>query len=181
MATDRVRVSSADPQTEAGYGGRYEEDSFDYPAPMPGTSGARRVAEPPAPADVPPPPESQVPAGEETDAARGSLGRFVTGRRGLLLPVAAGLVILVGLGAVLSRTGDTGSSTPGPGGTAQVSAPRSPAQLPSEPSAAASPPASAGGGAGLPVATPPQTGLNDDEDGGQEDQGREDGARSGDG
>lgn len=188
---------------EGGYGDRYAEDSFDYPerpSPAPAQSwsaGERPTGFVPAvgtadeesgSADV-----GRRAGGDRSRPAGG--GRQVAARRRPALMVAAGLVVMSGFGVALSMVSDTVStdSVPsGSGGTAQVSAPKSPTEpsLPPDATVSASPPATGGdGGDGASVAPSP-TGLfpsarerGEDEHGedGREDREREDGDRADDG
>ncbi|MFF4361631.1 hypothetical protein [Streptomyces sp. NPDC001604] len=193
MASDHVERTQVIPTTEQGYGGRYEEDSFDYPSAVPVDRSRVEEAPPMGHDALPssgPEPESET---EEKSAAAGprSLGQLAVARRGLVLSVAAGLLALGGFGAALSMVSDTVSSDPSPGGTAQVSSPTSPAAQPPAPSAPASSPVDTGAipGGTVPAAPSPTSaatsagapGQGDHQEDGQDDQEREDGDRSGDG
>lgn len=140
-----------------GYGDRFEEDAFDYPSPQATHAWSADAA-------------SATDAGETDTAlhapaegrrragstARGSDGwqQAVSRHRSVLIAAAA-LVVLSGFGFALSSVSETVSSNPTPGGTAQVSAPRSPTAPPLPPDVTAGP-ASPGGGAGT-AAAPTQT------------------------
>ncbi|PWI10205.1 hypothetical protein DIZ27_14180 [Streptomyces sp. NWU339] len=101
------------------------------------------------------------------------------------LLIAAALVLLAGFGLALSTVSETVSSTPGPGGTAPVSAPKTPA-LPPDATVPAKPPGNAAGTSAWPAQTSPSPSSDDhrddergqDDEHGQEDQGREDDDRS---
>ncbi|MFF7189795.1 hypothetical protein ACFZAR_32235 [Streptomyces sp. NPDC008222] len=194
MASDPAHRTQTMPATDEGYGGRYEEDSFDYPSAAPAAPGLGE--EVPAERDALPSSEPQAGSeskAEETSPATGlrGLGELAAARRGLLLSVAAGLLALGGFGTALSMVSDTVSSDPSPGSTAQVSSPTSPVAQPPAPSQAASSPTDAGA---LPGGTSPTSpsptgavtsaaapGTGDHQEDGQDDQEREDGDRSGDG
>ncbi|MFF0001579.1 hypothetical protein [Streptomyces avermitilis] len=98
-----------------------------------------------------------------------------------VLMAAAALVVLGGFGFALSSVSETVSSNPTPGGTAQVSAPRSPTAQPLPPDPAATPesPGGAAGTAAVPTQTSSSPGAGEDRDRdkehGREEQGREDG------
>ncbi|MEU5592604.1 hypothetical protein [Streptomyces sp. NPDC020298] len=166
---------------QGGYGDRFEEDAFDYPSlspspawPSQGCSAAPAEA---TAADV----ELEAEAvGSRRSRARekSRQGHTAVRNRSALTAVAA-VVPLSGFGLALSTVSDTVTSDPSPGGTAQVSAPRSPgapsllpeATLPAQPPGGtvdtATPPAQ--------TAVPPVTGDRGDDDHGEEEQGREDG------
>ncbi|MGW2784247.1 hypothetical protein ACWC3X_23770 [Streptomyces populi] len=92
---------------------------------------------------------------------------------------AAALILLGGFGLALSTVSDTVTSNPDPGGTAPVSAPKSPGLPSYPPSATASdePPTEAVSPAVTPVPTASSSGADDHrgDDDGKEDPGREDG------
>ncbi|MCX5555364.1 hypothetical protein [Streptomyces sp. NBC_00038] len=197
-ATDATAVLDTEGlgPSEAGYGARYAEDSFDYPSPAPSQSWAVGVPPPGPGQDDNPATESDSADGGQRRAgpvgAR-SAGRWqqLAVRRRPALSAAAALVVMGGFGLALSVVSDTVSSNPVPGGadgTAQVSAPKSPAapSPPSEATASAPPPAGSGAGAAptasaLPTGLPPGTGERRDDEGGgdgREDHGREDGDRA---
>ncbi|GAA2657908.1 hypothetical protein [Streptomyces vastus] len=197
---DATAVLAADTfdSADGGYGDRYAEDSFDYPdhpSPAPAQSWSA--------GELPPGFASAVGAAEESESAdvgqrradgdrSRPAGRWqqVAAWRRPALVVAAALVVMSGFGVALSMVSDTVSSDSvpsGSGGTAPVSAPKSPPEssLPPDATASVSPPAAGGaGGDGASVAPSP-TGLlpstgeqGDDEHG--EDGGREDGDRADD-
>ncbi|GGZ40639.1 hypothetical protein [Streptomyces bluensis] len=186
MATDPVRRTPVDPEMEAAYGGRYEEDSFDYPSSAPARPVV--VVEPPASRDRAKESASEPRSAEQPKAGRGVLGQLVAVRRNVLLAVAASLIVAGGLGVGLSVIGDTVSSDPAPGGADQVSAPRTPTPPPSVPGASTpvSDPTSGGtasGGTGANVTVPPQAAPSqpatpDRHDEDRRDPEREDGDRA---
>lgn len=180
--TDAEQTAILDPVPGApatgSYGDRFEEDAFDYPS-----SGAYSWSVDPAPRGTGEPvAEPQEPAAHRaarTRAVRSTDGwRHAAVRPRSLLTAAAALVVLGGFGLALSTVSD---SPTGPGGTAQVSVPKSPTTLPVSPTppVTTEPP----GNAVSPTAAPTQTsvppGASDDRDRGEkqgrEDQGREDG------
>ncbi|SES31103.1 hypothetical protein SAMN04487983_10425 [Streptomyces sp. yr375] len=164
-----------------GYGDRFAEDAFDYPSSAarsesadPALTGAGEpVAEPQASAG------QQGPRGRAVRSADGWREAAVR-HRSVLTGVAA-LVVLGGFGLALSTVSDTVTSPPSPGGTAQVSVPKSPTTQPVSPAppATTEPP----GDAVSPATTPTQTSLSPGtgedrdrgEEHGREDQEREDG------
>ncbi|MGI3222644.1 hypothetical protein ACRJ4B_00170 [Streptomyces sp. GTA36] len=201
--TTAVLAADALGSAEGGYGDRYAEDSFDYPdRPSPPSAQSWSAGE--QPPDIVP---GVGPADEESGTAEmrqrraggdrtRPAGRWqqVAARRRPAMMAAAALVAMSGFGVALSMVSDTVSSDSVPsgwGGTAQVSAPKSPIEpsLPPDATASASPPAAGGvGGDGASVAPSP-TGLlpsgerGDDEhaEDGREDREREDGDRADDG
>ncbi|WP_333740098.1 hypothetical protein [Streptomyces sp. IBSBF 2806] len=187
--TDAEQTAILDPVPGApatgSYGDRFEEDAFDYPSssthswsadPTPGSAG-----EPVA--------ELQEPAAHRaarTRAVRTTDGwRHAAVRPRSLLTAAATLVVLGGFGLALSTVSDTVTSPTGLGGTAQVSVPKSPTTLPVSPTppVTTEPPADTVSPTAAPTqaSVPPGAGEDRDrdrergEDGGREDQGREDG------
>ncbi|MFE4703505.1 hypothetical protein ACFRIC_41270 [Streptomyces sp. NPDC056738] len=197
-----VLAAGALAPAEGGYGDRYAEDSFDYPDhPSPAPAQSWSAGEQPpgfAPA-VGPAEESDSadvgPPGADGDRSRpAGPWRQVAARRRPALMAAAALVAMGGFGAALSMVSDTLSSDAvpsGSGGTAQVSAPKSPNEQspPPDATASASPPAAGGaGGAGVSAAPSP-TGLlpsareHGDERGedGREEHDRQDGDLTDDG
>ncbi|MFJ8600034.1 hypothetical protein ACIREM_15165 [Streptomyces shenzhenensis] len=99
------------------------------------------------------------------------------------LTVVAALVLLGGFGLALSTVSDTVTSTPDPGGPAQVSAPRSPGapSLPPDATLPAGPPGAAvdTAVASTQTAVPPVTDDHGDDGHREEEQGREDGDHDG--
>ncbi|MFJ9729626.1 hypothetical protein ACIRP3_43615 [Streptomyces sp. NPDC101209] len=186
MASDPTHRTHVMPAAEQGYGGRYAEDAIDYPSAPPRSPEMGEEA--PAGRETRPSPEPEP----ETETAKRSaaagmrnLGQLAAARRGLVLSAVAGLLALGSLGAALSMVSDTVSSDPSPGGTAAVFSPTSPAAQPPAASGPASSPADAGS---LPADTVPATPTHtaapsdgDHQEGGGDDQEREDGDRSGDG
>ncbi|MDX2675373.1 hypothetical protein [Streptomyces soliscabiei] len=196
MATDPEQRTWVIPVIQDGYGGRYEEDSFDYP------SSAEPVG--PGPTEEPPPAADDALASDaapeppsEADERPGpsgsnSLGQLVAARRGLVLAVLAGLLAVSGVGVSLSMVSDA-VSDPGPGSAVQVPAPTPPAEQAPAPSAPPSSPADASSVPGGTASSAPSrtgqtpgagTGARDEGEGrddGLEGQEREDGGRSGDG
>ncbi|WP_328690129.1 hypothetical protein OHA74_13285 [Streptomyces phaeochromogenes] len=168
-ATAVLAAGAFDP-AEGGYGDRYAEDSFDYPdhpssaqswsaggAPPDFTPAVGLAAEPDG-VDV-----GRRRAGGDRSRPAGR-GRQVAVRRRPALMVAAALVAMGGFGVALSMVSDTLSSDAvpsGSGGTAQVSAPKSPTEPSPPPDATASaPPPAAGGADGDGTsAAPSPTGL----------------------
>ncbi|WP_200309264.1 hypothetical protein [Streptomyces adelaidensis] len=203
-ATEATAVLAVDAlnSAEGGYGDRYAEDSFDYPdRPSPAPAQSWSAGEPP-PGSAPP-----VAPAEDSDSADGeqrrtdedrsrTAGRWqqlAARRRPALMGVAA-LVVMGGFGAALSMVSETVSSDSvpsGSGGTARVSAPKSPAEPSPAPDVAASaaPPAAGGAGDGVsvtssPTGSVPGAGEEGDDEHGEderEDRGREDDDRAGDG
>lgn len=175
-------------RAEAGYGARFDEDAFDYPSPAAwdarsGDESQRDPVDTTVPVDEP---DTAGRAHGRGHAREAPGWRQLVARRRPLLAVAATLVVTGGFGFALSAVSDTVTSDPAPGGTAQVSAPKSPTERPQSPgvTASATPPGS--GAAVLPTPTGSTSATSDrraDEHGGgggQEDQQREDGDRSGD-
>lgn len=164
-----------------GYGDRFAEDAFDYPS---STSHSWSADQAPTGADElgtePRPSAGRHGSGAGAVRSREGWRQAVVRPRSALLAVAA-LLVLGGFGMALSTVSDTVTSPATPGGTAQVSAPKSPTTqpLPAVPPAATGP----SGGAGSPAATPTQASLppvvGEDRDRGEdherEDQQREDG------
>lgn len=183
--TEQTAIFDTVPGASAphGYGDRFEEDAFDYPSPQAtharsadaasGTTAGETDTAPHAPA------EGRRRAGstaQGTDAWQ----RAVSQHRAVLIAAAA-LVVLGGFGFALSSVSQTVSSNPTPGGTAQVSAPRSPTAQPLLPDVTAIP-ASPGDGAGTATAptqtiSPSATGVGQGpgEEHGREEKRREDG------
>ncbi|MEU5278569.1 hypothetical protein AB0G87_19395 [Streptomyces asoensis] len=169
--------------TPRGYGDRFAEDAFDYPSPQ--ATQAWSADAPSATADEETDTASQAPTQGRARAdnrARGAgTWQQVTGRHRTVLMAAAALVVLGGFGLALSSVSETVSSDPHPGGTAQVSAPRSPTAqpLPPDPAATPEPPGGAAGTTASPTQTSssPSAGQDRgrDEKHGREEQGREDG------
>ena len=136
------------------------------------------------------PPPTPGPADESpwdpVDTAGPADGQQLATRRRPLLALAATLVVIGGFGSALSAVSDTVTSDPTPGGTAQVSAPKSPTEQPRLPGATASATPPGTGAEVLPAPTGSTSATSDRRDdehgghGGQEDQQREDGDRSGD-
>ncbi|MFI7405637.1 hypothetical protein ACIBW9_35050 [Streptomyces sp. NPDC049541] len=162
-----------------GYGDRFAEDAFDYPSPQATHAWSADAASATAAGETDT--VSRVPAqgrGRAGSKARGAGGwRQVAGRHQSVLLAAAALVVLGGFGLALSSVSQTVSSNPTPGGTAQVSAPRSPTArpLPPDPADTPEPP----GSAAVPTQTSSSPGAGEDRDRekehGREEQGREDG------
>lgn len=163
-----------------GYGDRFAEDAFDYP------SSTARAWSDPVPGGAGEPGREPGPTGGRYS----SMARAMRGREGWRQAVvrprsalAAVVVLLVlgGFGMALSTVSDTVTSPATPGGTAQVSSPKSPTTQPMPPA----PPVTAGpsGGAVSPTAPPTRAslppGVGEDRDRGEEhereDQQREDG------
>ncbi|WP_250400432.1 hypothetical protein [Streptomyces cellostaticus] len=99
--------------------------------------------------------------------------------------VAAAVLLLGGFGLALSTVSDTVSSDPTPGGTAQVSAPKSPTGQPLPPVASATAGPGIGAGASAaPTETSPLPCAGEDrgrdEEHGPGERGREDGDDAGD-
>ncbi|MGW3956155.1 hypothetical protein ACWEKM_35805 [Streptomyces sp. NPDC004752] len=182
--TDAEETTTLDPVPGApatgGYGDRFAEDAFDYPSstahswsadPSP-TGAGEPGAEPPVPAS------QRSSEGRAVRSANGWRNAAVRPRS--ILTAAAALAVLGGFGLALSTVSDTVTSPSGPGGTAQVSVPKSPT---TQPSSAAPDTVEPPGDAASPAATPtsaslpPGTGGDRDraEDHQREDQGREDG------
>ncbi|MFF7987153.1 hypothetical protein ACFZDK_50145 [Streptomyces sp. NPDC007901] len=164
-----------------GYGDRFEEDAFDYPS-----SGAHSWSADLAPRGAGEPvAEPQEPAARRaarTRAVRSADGwRHAVVRPRSLLTTAAALVVLGGFGFALSTVSDTVTSPTGPGGTAEVSAPKSPTAQPVSPTppVTSDPPRDTVSPTTAPTQTsvPPGAGEDRDrgEEHGREDQGREDG------
>ncbi|MFJ9563678.1 hypothetical protein ACIRQQ_27075 [Streptomyces fuscichromogenes] len=171
-----------------GYGGRFEEDAFDYPS----SSASQAWSSDDGTADfvevtVPKPepgPESVAEAGggRRSRAREESRWRHAAVRhRSAVTAVmaVATLVLLGGFGLALSTVSDTVTSDPTPGDTAQVSVPQSPGtqpgvtsspQPPSTPSLPPDPTLSVTPGASVP---PTQT-LLPPSRGEEGDRGRED-------
>ncbi|MFE1314387.1 hypothetical protein [Streptomyces sp. NPDC058755] len=164
-----------------GYGDRFAEDAFDYPSPSPSHAWSSDDS---VPASTEATGAESAPGAEEGGSRR-SRARDESGwrqtavrHRSAAVAVAA-LALLGGFGLALSTVSDTVTSTPNPGGTAQVSAPRSPGSpsLPPDPALPAQP-SGAGANTATPptqTAVPPVTGDRGDDDHGEEEQGREDG------
>lgn len=172
-------------QGEAGYGARFDEDAFDYPSPgasHPWSGQGPRLD----------PVDTAVPVDELDGAGRAHGPGHVreapgwpqlAARRSPLLAVAAALVVMGGFGFALLAVSDTVTSDPTPGATAQVSVPKSPTERPRLPGVTASATPPGIGAEVLPTPTGSTSATSDrrdDEHGGQEDQQREDGDRSGD-
>ncbi|GAA2494089.1 hypothetical protein [Streptomyces longisporus] len=172
-------------QAEAGYGGRFDEDAFDYPSSAawdarPGDASQRDRVDTAVPVDEP---DTAVRAHGRGHTREPAGWQQLVTRRRPLLAVAAALVVMGGFGFALSAVSDTVTSDPAPGGTAQVSAPRSPTEQPQVPGETAPAPPSGTGAEVLPTPTGSTSAISDrrdDKTGGQEDQQREDGDRSGD-
>ena len=172
-------------RAEAGYGARFDEDAFDYPSPAAwdarsGDESQRDSVDTAGPADEP---DTAGRAHGGGHARETSGWQQPATRRRPLLAVAAALVVLGGFGFALSAVSDTVTSDPTPGGTAQVSAPTSPTGQPPLPgvTVSATPPGT--GAEVLPTPTGSTSATSErreDKHGGQEDQQREDGDRSGD-
>lgn len=163
-------VESAGDSPPESYGGRFDEDAFDYPVPP-----ASPTDEAPVAADFAGPSHE---ANEERRSRRGRsrepAGRpWGAARHVRALAAAAVLLVLGGFGFALSAVSDTVSSDPDPGGTAQVPAPRSPTAQPPPPGTA--PPAEEPV-APAPSASAPASGA--DREHRQGEQEREDGDRS---
>ena len=164
-----------------GYGDRFEEDAFDHPSPQATDAGSADAASGTATGETVTAPHAPA-AGRRRAGSPASDGRrqAISRHRSVLMACAA-LVVLGGFGFALSSVSEAVSSNPTPGGTAQVSAPRSPTAQPLPPDVTTGP-ASPGGGAGN-AAVPAQTGSppgtagvpGPGEDHGREEQGREDG------
>jgi hypothetical protein len=197
-----VFASAALDSAEGSYSDRYAEDSFDYP---------EHTSPPPAQSwsagEQPPGFASAAPTEESDSADEGQRGgnrarsrtagrwQQMAARRRPALMAAAALVVMGGFGVALSMVSDTVSSDSvlsGSGGTAQVSAPKSPIEpaLPLDATASAAPPAAGGTGGDGASAAPTATSLlpgtghqRDDEHGedAEEDRGREDGEHVDDG
>jgi hypothetical protein len=165
----------------SGYGDRYAEDSFGYPASASALDWS--AGEPPAPAADP---VDSISAHMETGNGGSGAGRRAgraavrwprgAARRKPLLLAAAVPLIAGGFGLALSMVSNTVSSHPSPGPASdlgQVSATQS--VIPSTPPVSALPPADIGTGPGTSApatSAPPVAG--DRRDGEREDDGRED-------
>ncbi|MFF7794007.1 hypothetical protein [Streptomyces sp. NPDC007991] len=188
--TDATAVFGPDAlgSAEGGYAARYAEDSFDYPehASPPPSQSWSAGGQPPDVASAPGPTEESDSTGEgqrRADRARSRpAGRWQqrAARRRPVLMVAAALVVMSGFGVALSMVSDTVSSDSvpsGSGGTAQVSAPKSPTEptLPPAATASASPPAAGGDGVSVaPTATSLLPGAGHQRDDGRGEDDRED-------
>jgi hypothetical protein len=159
------------------YGNRFEEDAFDYPSPSPSQSwssddGVTGTAETTVA-------ESEASGSRRSRAPDENGWRQTAVRHRSALTAVATLVLLGGFGLALSTVSDTVTSDPNPGGTAQVSAPRSPGSpsLPPDATLPAEPPGGTANTATPPTRTapPPVTGDRGDDHHGEEERGREDG------
>ncbi|MFF9363923.1 hypothetical protein [Streptomyces griseoluteus] len=184
-STDAEETAILDPVPGApapgGYGDRLADDAFDYPS---STSHSWSADQAPTAADElgvePHPPAGRH--GSRAGAVRGREGwrQAVVRPRSALMAVAA-LLVLGGFGLALSAVSDTVTSPATPGGTAQVTAPKSPTTQPltpvppsaTEPSGGVVSPAAIP----TPAGVPPVTGEDRDrgEEHEREDQQREDG------
>ncbi|MBT1093531.1 hypothetical protein [Streptomyces sp. Tu102] len=165
----------------SGYGDRYAEDSFDYPASASAQDWS--AGAPPAPAADP---ADSVSAHLDTGNGGSGTGRRGgqaaarwpqgAGRRKPLLLAAAALLIAGGFGLARSMVSNTVSSSPTPGPASdlgQVSATQP--VTPSAPPVSALPPADSGTGPGTSApATSAAPVTGDRHDGEREDDGRED-------
>lgn len=175
-----ISTSAVSSSAGGGYGNRFEEDAFDYPSPSPSQawSSDESVADTPDVSAADSEARTEAGGSRRSRARNESRWRQTAVRHRSAVTAVAALVLLGGFGLALSTVSDTVTSNPNPGGTAQVSAPKSPdpsslppdATLPAQPS-----------GAGVNTATlPPQTvvppvaGDRGDDDHGEEEQGRED-------
>ncbi|MFJ9904311.1 hypothetical protein ACIRVK_15685 [Streptomyces sp. NPDC101152] len=175
MPTDPDRRRGQSSREEDGYGGRFDEDAFDYPTTPPAT-------EPWSAAETPPrvePDESVPRSGESGGSGEPSGRKRAALRHGPLLPyrpvlaVAAALVALGGFGFALSAVSSTVTSDPRPAGTAKVPAPKPPSTDPLPPTA--SPPPNTGVTvAPTPTSTVPDD-RHDDEHRARDDRARDDG------
>ncbi|MGW2705679.1 hypothetical protein [Streptomyces sp. NPDC001340] len=167
------------------YGDRFEEDAFDHPSPSPSHAWSSDDGVPGSTEAT----AESAPVAEEGGSRRSrardeSRWRQTAVRHRSAAVAVAAIALLGGFGLALSTVSDTVTSTPNPGGTVQVSAPRSPGS-PSLPPDAALPaqPSGAGANTATPpaqTAVPPVTGDHGDDDHGdddhgEEEQGREDG------
>lgn len=173
--------ASVPADTEVIYGGRSGEDAFDYPSPSSAHSWSTeeetdRTGQ--ATADAGPESSPKTADGKRRNPNDGGW-RQAADRHRTVLMAAAALILLGGFGLALSTVSDTVTSNPDPGGTAPVSAPKSPGLPSYPPSATASdePPTEAVSPAVTPVPTASSSGADDHrgDDDGKEDPGREDG------
>lgn len=166
---------SAPDSAQGGYGNRFEEDAFDYPSPSPSHSWSSSDDSVVGSAEVTVAESEAEPGAEVT----GSRWRETAVRHRSAVTAVAALALLGGFGLALSTVSDTVTSDPNPGGTAQVSAPKSPGSpsLPPDATLPAEPPGGAVNTATPPTQTalPPVTGDHGDDDHGEQEQGREDG------
>ncbi|WRZ88657.1 hypothetical protein OHB54_06020 [Streptomyces sp. NBC_01007] len=166
--------------TEVIYGGRSGEDAFDYPSPFSAHSWSTeeetdRTGQ--ARDDADPESSPKARGGKRPPSKEGGWQQAAERRRTVLMAAAA-LILVGGFGLALSTVSDTVTSNPHPGGTARVSAPKSPAppSLPSSATTSDEPPIDAVSPAVTPPQTAPSPGADDHrgDDDAKEDPGRED-------
>ncbi|MEV5802350.1 hypothetical protein [Streptomyces collinus] len=175
-----ISASAVPSSAGGGYGNRFEEDAFDYPSPSPSQAWSCDDSVADIPEVFAAGSESRIEAGGSRRSRVRDESRWrqtVVRHRSAVTTVAA-LVLLAGFGLALSTVSTTVTSNPDPGGTAQVSAPKSPdaPSLPPDATLPAQPPGAGTNTATLPPQTtvPPVTYDRGDDDHGEKKQGRED-------